>query len=105
MPFCAMPNIREILLRKRVVINEMNVAEFVNQSMTDSLAPGQTLSKKNSRFSTTSPRPAKSNTQAQINYQPPSLAQTPYSNPFYDNRFPVRNFLFLLKVLNYKYKR
>ena len=94
-----MPNIREILLRKRVVINEMNVAEFVNQS-DNFLAPGQTLPKKNSRFSTTSPRPAKSNTQAQINYQPPCLAQTPYSNPFYENRFLVRNFLFLLKVLN-----
>ena len=96
MPFCALPkNIADIIVRKRVVINESNVHELLENS-TDSLNNRnsiQTTKKSNrlSNFMMNSPRSAKSNSKIMQTYisSEPILASASTSNPFYDNRFPV----------------
>jgi hypothetical protein len=105
MPFCALPkNVAELLKRRRVVVNEANVGEFVSEAQA-SIGESNTLAKKSSnRLSEfLSPRSLKSSnssssaaiggggggaTSAQYGHQP-ILAAAPNSNPFYNDSFPV----------------
>jgi hypothetical protein len=98
MPFCVLPkNIADIIMRKRVVINETHVNEFMKQGAENRISMVSQTSKKSNRLSglmMNSPRSTKSNsknsTQMSIP-QEPILAPASTSNPFYDNRFPVIN--------------
>jgi hypothetical protein len=95
MPFCAIPkNIKDILLAKRVVTNEANVVEFVFQSDMQN-AKNATLTnttKKPSKFSeflNSSTKRNSTDSKMNIQFQPPILANPSYTNPFYENTFPI----------------
>ena len=126
MPYFAMPkNINELIMRKRVVLNEDYIYEFVNQSelnMKSSTTLTPLIKRPNSRLNDasilTSPRnnnnnnnrlsttnqlfdyqnPIQSQQHQYSNqqYQQPLIANYITSNPFYDNKFPVNTFQFLL---------
>ena len=109
MPFFALPNnVGDIIMRKRVVINEQNVNEFVlneyelvennrNTLYLNANNKYSTSKKKNklSELLSGSSRSSKNYSAQSGNYslpnqfQPPILANNSITNPFYDNRFPV----------------
>ena len=107
MPFCALPkNIAEIIKRRRVVLNEQNVSEFIdfnqqNENKRNTIFGGGSLSSKHStasrkltKFLGTSHHKQYSNHdaidfQSPLQYQQPLLANLSTSNPFHENRFPV----------------
>ena len=112
MPFCAIPNnILDIVTRKRVVTNELNVLEFALARETNSMSRTSTLStvtKKNKRFSSSSSQKQNQT----IQYQSPMLASPATSNPFHESRFPVYTYyltnngrpIFYSPILNNKSK-
>ena len=94
MPFCVLPkNIADVILQKRVVVNEQNVIEFNYENQTNTRL---STSSPNSRFSMkrastlVSPRSTKSyyDKSVMVNQQP-IVANISQSNPFFDNQFPV----------------
>lgn len=104
MPFCAIPkNVGEIILEKRVVVNEPNVLEFASDlmanprmstvSLSPSTAGSSRFSKRASTIMGVSPRAIKSNYEkASVLNQLPFLAHASSSNPFAENQFPVWSF-------------
>jgi hypothetical protein len=117
MPFCAIPtDIQGILARRRVVINEPHVFEFAlareitnnntlpNARMTSTLSVSNT--KKHKRFSefisggysssqSNNNNSSSSSSSSSHQYHPPVTAPSTTFNPFYENRFLVRNYSFI----------
>lgn len=90
MPFFAIPkNVADIVMRKRVVVNESYVPEFYY--LNEHGASNTKKSNKVASFSSSnSPRSSKSLSHALSNInQAPLLAHMSSSNPFFDNRFPT----------------
>ena len=97
MPFFGMvPNVTELIMRRRVVLNEEKVLEFIQindeQSNRNSTI-NQQLPNRTSKFidflGGTSPRSVKSPPTSSLQYEVPSIAGNIISNPFHDNKFPV----------------
>ena len=118
MPFCAIPtDIQGILARRRVVINEPHVFEFAlareitnnntlpNARTTSTLSGSNT--KKHKRFSefisgsySSSQSNNNNSSSSSHQYHPPVTAPSTTFNPFYENRFLVRNhsFIYFLRI-------
>ena len=106
MPFFGMAkNITELIMRRRVVLNEANVFEFVQQNIeqmnrNSTLSQFATKTSKLAEFLSTSPRSIKQQPSSNLQYETPSLAGNISSNPFHDNKFPVKMFLYFFCFLN-----
>jgi hypothetical protein len=103
MPCFAMAkDIKDLILRRRVVLNEMNVYEFMHlneqsNNRVSTISQASTKTSKFSEFLGTSPRTNKSSSNQMSSashnqYETPNLAGTITSNPFHDNKFPVCDF-------------
>ena len=96
MPFFAAPkNVVDIILRKRIVLNESNVNEL-NTDFSSSPSPvSNTLThvRKPSLvtgFLVASPKNKLQASPSSASINPtPNLISVSYSNPFYENNFPV----------------
>lgn len=99
MPFCAIPTeIHGILARRRVVINEPHVLEFVMvarefaNTMTNTTSRASTIGPTSKKTTTKRFSEFISSTTSQPSshqYQAPVAAPSTTFNPFYDNRFLV----------------
>jgi hypothetical protein len=95
MPFFGMvKNITELIIRRRVVLNEASVFEFMQQNVeqinrNSTLSQFATKTSKFAEFLSTSPRSTKQLPSNTLQYNPPNLASNISSNPFNDNKFPV----------------
>jgi hypothetical protein len=109
MPFCALPkNIAGIIARRRVVLNDQHVGEFMEFSDSnadnykrDTLTSSasfnkQSTGKRISKFlggqsprNTTKTSNPTASSQLSLFSQQPILANNSSTNPFYDHRFPV----------------